>query len=258
MQKTTTPIKPEVVTNPHSQQELDLSQLIRAALENSAEVAEAVKTLEESKAKKNRLIEELEKFRENKTTLEAEIEELKINFGSLDSLADLKKLEECKIKLEVVNEAIPLLIKQVDPNVVSNLSIQIQRNKEDLQRVIERELRKIKTQLQDDINAKTDDLFQTFDMYSKAIARAQTEQQVIPSNLHGCIRLIYIRPEVTGKVSELMNPSERLRPGFLVAKSQDNGEGVHGGTPGDIKVKLVRTVENRWLAPSDLENILKR
>lgn len=259
MKTTTNPIVPEVAANnPSLQQELDLSQQIREALESSAEVVEAVKKLKESKAEMQRITEDLEKFRENKTALETEIEDLKSNLGSSDSFADLNKLEECELKLKVINTGIPLLDKKVNPNITPNLHLKIKRNKEDLRGRVEIVLRKIKDERQEEIDAMVGALFQTFSMYSTAMDRARTELQVIPADLHSSVRLEYILPKVKGEVADLMSPLERLAPGFLAARALINKEGTPDGSPGVVTVRPAQTVVTRQLEPSDLKNIINR
>ncbi|MDP3481342.1 MAG: hypothetical protein Q8R88_16355 [Desulfoprunum sp.] len=259
MQETTNPIVPEVAANnPYLQQELDLSQQIREALENSAEVVEAVKKLKESKAEMQRTTEDLEKFRENKTALETEIEDLKSNFGSSDSFADLKKLEECELKLKVTSTAIPLLDKKVNPNITPNLHLKIKRNKEELRHMVERVLEKIKDERQEEIDAMVGALFQTFSMYSTAMDHAKTEQQVIPADLRDIVRLKYILPKVKGEVADLMDPLEKLAPGFLAARALTNKEFTPNGSPGVVTVRPAQTVVTRQLDPSDLKNIINR
>jgi DNA repair exonuclease SbcCD ATPase subunit len=259
MNVTTNPFESKVTAdNPYLQTGLKLSQQIREALENSSEVVEAVAKLKESKAEWQRITEDLEKFSKNKTALEAEIEDLKNNFGSNDSLADLKQLEECELKLKVINTAIPLLDKKVNPNLTPNLSLKIERYEEDLRHQVERALEKIKNERQEEIDAMVDALFQTFSMYSTAMERAQTEQQVIPADLRGIVRLKYILPKMKGEVAGLMDPLEKLAPGFFIANALINKEGTPDGTPGAVTVRPTQTVVTRQLNPSDLKNITNR
>lgn len=186
----------DAVSNSYLQQENDLVQNIIATIKTSPEIFKKVEIWENSKGHGQRVSSELEQFKKNKVDLKIMIEELKGDFGSEDSLADLKKLEEFELKLKAVEVAIPLLEQKLHPENL--FSKQIRRDKEDAESAIAHAVNKINDQLQEDIDAKVNDLLQTFSMYRAAIERVKTEQTLIPQKLLMGNTLRGILPEIKG------------------------------------------------------------
>lgn len=189
-----TPKIEDVVNNSYLQQEIDLSQNIIAAIKDSPEIFSAVEVWEKSTSHQQRMSSELEEFREIKNKMEATIADIKHDFGSEDSFADLKKIEECESKLKAVLEVIPLLEQKLDSG--SNHVEEIRKDKGAVEHAVRLALNNINIQLQEDIDAKVNDLRQTLSMYNAAIERVRTEQKLIPSKLLAWNTLRTILPEI--------------------------------------------------------------
>lgn len=237
MQETTNPIVPEVAANnPYLQQELNLSQQIREALENSTEVAEALEALQKAKNTKQRTVEELEKFRENKTELETALSELKRNFGASDSFEDLKKKEEFESKLKAIDESIPLLERKFEHDSV--LTREIRDYTFSLIRAIDKALLDldIQTQLQKDVDVKVNDLLQTFSMYQSAFTRVQTELPAIAKEG----RLWKSLKDILPKVEGLGDITGDFFKGAMAAAAGHRSGGLVPAGPGQVKPTVLR------------------
>lgn len=259
MEETTNPVVSEVAANnPYLQQELDLSQKIREALESSTDVTAALEALQKARSTKQRNVEELEKFRENKTEIENALLELKRSFGNSDSFEDQKKYEDYEFKLKNFAQTIPLLEKKFEPNSV--LSREIEDCVSALIRAIDKTLLDldIQTQLQRDMDVKVNDLLQNYFMYQSALKRVQTELPAITKEVQIWKNLREILPKVEG-LGEITG--DFYKGAMLASAGRLSGNQVPGdpGQVGPIALRQPAQTPPRQVDPSTLkDNILKR
>ncbi len=209
----------------YQQQEIDLFQNIITTIETAPEIFRAVDVSERLKGHQQRKNKELKELKEKKNEIEVAIENLKSDFGSEDSFADLKKLEEYEIQRKAVLVAIPLIEEQL--SVDSKFSKEVRRKAEDAEYTIQHVLNKINVQLQENIDAKVNDLLQTFSMYKAAVERVRTEQKLIPSRLLGYKTIKNIIPEVKGLEKLLSFDNAAMSGGIQIGLARGKEEAAH-------------------------------
>lgn len=177
-------------------EEIGLSEHIIATLEGSEELAAAVLVWEKSIEAHARITRELEEMRTRRGEINAEIEAVKKDFGAENSFEDLRKIEALQSELATIAEVEPLLDRKLWYE--SPFNREIRDNASRAINIIDSEFRKIRLQLEENIDHKVNELLQTVATYHAAAVRARSEQKVVPSRLLRLESIRKIVPEVEG------------------------------------------------------------